>query len=83
MKYSVKMKTIIKLITTVFFVVLMYSVEAQPPPPPGGSGGDGNTGDNSLGGNAPIGGELFIFMGLVAAYTGKKIYDLKLKEEKN
>ena len=67
----------------VLFISLAYSAEAQPPPPPGGSGGNGNTGDNSLGGNAPIGGELFIFMGLVVAYTGKKVYDLKLKEEKN
>ena len=59
------------------FVVMFYSSEAQPPPPPGG--GD-NTETNSLGGDAPIGGELFIFMGLVIAYAGKKIYNLHSAE---
>jgi len=40
-----------------------------PPPPPGNHGGGGNVN----GGNAPIGGGLFILMGLAAAYGGKKL----------
>lgn len=47
--------------------------QGPPPPPPGEHGGDGNT----SGGNAPIGGGLFILMGLGAAYGGKKLYDLR------
>ncbi len=42
-----------------------------PPPPPGGSS---NTGSNQLGGAAPIGGGLFILLGLGAAYGGRKLY---------
>jgi hypothetical protein len=47
--------------------------QGPPPPPPGDHGGTGNT----TGGNAPIGGGLFILMGLGAAYGGKKLYDLR------
>ncbi len=46
-----------------------------PPPPPPGHGSTGN----QTGGNAPIGGGLFILIGLGAAYGGKKLYD-KRKE---
>lgn len=41
---------------------------AAPPPP-----NPANTG-NASGGGAPIGGGLFILLGLGAAYAGKKIY---------
>jgi hypothetical protein len=44
---------------------------AQVPPPPPPHNGTGNT----PGGNAPIGGGLFILLGLGAAYGGKKLYD--------
>ncbi|MBU1369916.1 MAG: hypothetical protein KJ578_10430 [Bacteroidetes bacterium] len=50
------------------------SLAQAPPPPPGGAGGASNTGNNSNGGSAPIGGGLFILLGLGAAYGGKKIY---------
>jgi len=47
--------------------------QAPPPPPPPAHGQSGNV----PGGNAPIGGGLFILIGLGAAYGGKKLYDLK------
>jgi len=43
-----------------------------PPPPPGDHGSSGN---NAPGGNAPIGGGLFILLGLGAAYGTKKWYN--------
>lgn len=46
--------------------------QAPPPPPP-----DHNSSGNQTGGNAPIGGGLFILIGLGAAYGGKKIYVLR------
>ena len=58
-------------------VFFAYTAEAQPPSdPPGGSSGTGNTSDNSQGGRAPIGGGLFILLGLGAAYGGRKFYNL-------
>ena len=43
------------------------------PPPPSSHGATGNQEAN--GGGAPIGGGLFILLGLGAAYGGKKLYD--------
>lgn len=43
----------------------------NPPDPPG----HGQTGDQPAGGSAPIGGGLFILLGLGAAYAGKKLYN--------
>jgi len=62
-------------------VILLFAATgfSQPPPPPGG--GHGQTG-NQTGGNAPIGGGLFILLGLGAAYGGKKIHTLN-KEKSN
>lgn len=54
-----------------FFLSISASGIAQPPPPPGGS----NTQGNKQG--APIGGGLFILLGLAAAYGGRKIYNLR------
>ncbi len=45
----------------------------NPPDPPG----HGETTDQPAGGSAPIGGGLFILLGLGAAYGGKKIYDYR------
>jgi hypothetical protein len=76
------MKKTLNYILKTFIIVLIlsitYSLEAQvaPPPPPGGADGTGNNSDNSQGG-APIGGGLFILLGLGAAYGGKKLYDLR------
>ena len=38
---------------------------------------DHGTTTNQSGGGAPIGGGLFILLGLGAAYGGKKVYDMK------
>ena len=72
MDYTVKIKTIIKILATLFFVLIIYSVEAQPPPPPGQVL---NTASNAIGGSAPIGGGLLILLGLGAAYSVKKLYN--------
>ena len=45
--------------------------QSVPPPPTD----HGVTGDQVAGGSAPIGGGLFILLGLGAAYAGKKLYD--------
>jgi len=69
---------ILKKITLTILVItgLTFSLDviaqAPPPPPPG----HGETG-NQTGGNAPIGGGLFILIGLGAAYGSKKLYDLR------
>ena len=54
---------------------ITYS-QSAPPPPPSGDEGAGGTSDQRTGG-APIGGGLFILLGLGAAYGGKKLYDLR------
>ncbi len=63
-----------------FAILLMvgagFTVFSQPPPPPGGAGGGDNESGNSQGGRAPIGGGLFILLGLGAAYGGRKVYNL-------
>ena len=67
----------LRILFVLLFVSTTYSVSAQdgPPPPPGGSN---NTGTNKLnGGGAPIGGGLFILLGLGAAYGARKIYQLR------
>ena len=67
-------KTIIITLLVIIASVTTTSLFAQAPPPP--PPGHGQTG-NQTGGNAPIGGGLFILIGLGAAYGGKKLYDLK------
>jgi len=65
-------KHILTLLFTIVFTLFAATGFTQPPPPPSGSG-HGATG-NQTGGNAPIGGGLFILLGLGAAYGGKKLY---------
>ena len=71
-------KTIVNslnILIIIFFLSISVSGIAQPPPPPpGGSNTQGNKLD---GGGAPIGGGLFILLGLAAAYGGRKIYNLR------
>ncbi len=67
----------ILLITTI--TISYQSIAQGPPPPPNG----GNTGSNQNGGNAPIGGGLFILLGLGAVYGGKKVYNLYQKGLEN
>jgi len=75
------LNTILKTFIIVLILSITYSLEAQsfPPTPPGGDDGNTNTTDNSQGsgGSAPIGGGLFILLGLGAAYGGKKLYDVR------
>ena len=71
------MKIIIITLLVIIASVTTANLFAQvlPPPPPG----HGQTG-NQTGGNAPIGGGLFILIGLGAVYGGKKLYDNNSKE---
>ncbi len=67
-----------KKITTTALIILGFLLTSnplisQPPPPP--PGGHGDTGNQNAG-SAPIGGGLFILLGLGAAYGGKKLHDL-------
>jgi hypothetical protein len=78
------MKITLKFLRTIVFIALMaISFQAlsqtNPPPPPGGSSGDQNTEGNRNGGGAPIGGGLFILLGLGGAYGGYKLYQKKKK----
>ena len=68
-------KQILPIIVTLIFTLFTYSGFSQGPPPPPG-GGHGQTG-NQTGGNAPIGGGLFILLGLGAAYGVKKYQNVK------
>jgi len=74
------MKKVISILTVLVFT-LFFSMSsiAQPPPPPGNTGG--GAGGTPIGGNAPIGGGLFILLGLGAAYGSRKVYHL-VQEEK-
>ncbi len=74
------MKSLKKIAAVLAISLITISLSAQSPPPPNnGSGSSSNpTGSgNTVGGNAPIGGGLFLLLGLGAAYGGKKLYDLK------
>ncbi len=63
---------IIFLVISLFFSQSLYP--QSPPDPPSGHGGGG---DANPGGGAPIGGGLFILLGLGAAYGGKKLYQMR------
>ena len=65
--------------TLVLFTMLLGNQQliSQPPEPPGEHG----QGGNQNAGNAPIGGGLFILLGLSTAYGAKKLYTLH-KEQK-
>ncbi len=66
-----------KKILTMTLILMFFAVPplfSQTPDPPS----PGSTGDSS-GGGAPIGGGLFIMLGLGAAYAGKKIYQYKVQ----
>ena len=65
-------------ITRVIIFGLAFSFDSigqtTPPQPP--SAGHGQS-DNQEGGQAPIGGGLFILLGLGAAYGGRKLYQMR------
>jgi len=73
------MKKLINNLLKIFVIVLMvsftYSAEAQPPSNPPDAGDLSSS--NSQGGRAPIGGGLFILLGLGAAYGGRKLYQIR------
>ncbi len=72
-------KNTLRILIVLLFVSTAFNVSAQPPPPPS-SGTNGDT--NKLnGGGAPIGGGLFILLGLGAAYGGRKVYNLRKELE--
>ena len=70
------MKSLQKIFLVLFFSAAMLTsyngfADTNPPDPPSSHGATGN----QPGGGAPIGGGLFILLGLGAAYGGKKWYD--------
>ena len=71
MKFFIKYIAIIILITIISIPLTAIS-QGNPPPPPPGHGSSGN----QTGGNAPIGGGLFILLGLGAVYGGRKVYKI-------
>ena len=70
------MKKILLITLLIVASVTTINLFAQAPPPPPAHSSTGN----QPGRNAPIGGGLFILLGLGAAYGGKKIYDIKKAE---
>jgi hypothetical protein len=71
------MKAIHKVLLTTLIILTSSALFADPPPPPPPTE-HGIEGNQDAG--APIGGGLFILLGLGAAYGGKKIYDMKKEE---
>ncbi len=68
------MKKVIIILVVIIATVTTTNLLAQvPPPPPPAHDQTGN----QEGRGAPIGGGLFILLGLGAAYGGKKIYDMR------
>lgn len=71
---------LLKKITLAILIImgLTFTVDSfaqgTPPPPPGEHGTSGNS---ESGGGAPIGGGLFILIGLGAVYGGKKLYQIR------
>ncbi len=70
------MKQIQKIVFALLFTASMLTsfqgfATTDPPNPPGEHGAT----NNQTGGSAPIGGGMFILLGLGAAYGGKKLYD--------
>jgi len=63
-------KFIITLGLALFLVFWNNKIYAQSSPP-----ADHGSSTNEAGGGAPVGGGLFILLGLGAAYAGKKLYD--------
>lgn len=76
-KKNIHMKKLQKVLLVVMIITISISVNiySQPPPPP--SSGHGSSTNQAPGEGAPIGGGLFILLGLGAAYGGKKLYDLR------
>lgn len=81
---NIKNTTMKKILTatliTLGLLLTCTTLISQPPPPPADHGVAGNqNADNG----APIGGGLFILLGLGAVYGGKKLFDLQKDSLKN
>ncbi len=74
-----KMKKLITILSITICLIAPISLLSQDVPPPPPAGGHGETGNQD--GGAPIGGGLFILLGLGAAYGGTKAYQFYLKKK--
>jgi hypothetical protein len=75
------MKKVKFIYTGLFILFLSFGVMAQPGPPDPPEG-HGDPGDQPPSG-APVGGGLFVLLGLGVAYGGKKVYNLLRTEEES
>jgi len=74
-------KAIFNLIITGLFItlpVIIASASAPPPPPPPD---DPGTGEQPIGGGAPIGSGLIMLISMGAAYGAKKVFDARKRLE--
>lgn len=67
------MKSINLLIITLFLFFSLSTLTAQPGGPPEPPDNHGESGDQNPGGNAPLGGGVFILLGLGAAYCATRV----------
>ena len=65
------------IISFLFILSSQILLSQVPPDPPNGHGSSSN---QSPSGGAPIGGGLFILLGLAAAYGGKQLHDIRKEE---
>ena len=79
MKKIKKLAAILSLTICLIAPVSIFSQDVPPPPPSGGHGQSGN----QDGGGAPIGGGLFILLGLGAAYGGFRGYKFYQEKKKS
>ena len=77
---NMKTKTFILTVLIAIFSIMTTCVFAQVPDPPSNHGSDGN---QQSGNRAPIGGGLFILLGLGAAYGGVKGYKFYQKRKES
>ena len=74
------MKKIAKLLVLIMLVMASASLFSQDPPDP--NGGIDPNGDNTpVGGRATVSGGIILLLVLGAAYGGKKVYDLRKKNQ--
>jgi len=76
-----KIKKIIAILSLTICLIIPISLLSQDVPPPPPSGGHGETGNQD--GGAPIGGGLFILLGMGIAYGGVKGYKFYQKKKKS
>jgi hypothetical protein len=77
MKKIIKQASILLLFAAMLLSATPLLAQGPPPPPPSGHGATGN---QPVGGNAPIGSGLAILLAMGAAYAGKKVYQVKNEE---